>query len=156
MRIEYTFYFGDYLVFATIHQIFSPVVHGLYLLLAMYIFSDQLIYGSATNSFLVAAIWYCALWFAQFLYNALYLYSRRSNAVLTKHVIELRDDALYESTKFNESRFFWPGIHKIVRRPGFVAVYTTPIQAHIVPKRAFSSNEQMTEFVATVRRKIGP
>ncbi len=93
------------------------------------------------------------MWGAQALILALYLFSRRADSALTEHVLEIRDDALYESTKFNESRFFWPGVLKVVSRPGYVAVFIAQHAAHVIPNRAFGSKDQRNEFIATLKSK---
>jgi hypothetical protein len=38
--------------------------------------------------------------------------------------------------------------------PGFVAVYTSAIAAHAIPRRAFASDEQLNQFVAMVRERM--
>ncbi|WP_157995409.1 hypothetical protein [Peristeroidobacter soli] len=41
-----------------------------------------------------------------------------------------------------------------VLRPGFTAVYINALAAHIIPRRAFASNEQVWQFVATVKERM--
>jgi hypothetical protein len=48
----------------------------------------------------------------------------------------------------------WPGIARVVRRPGFAAVYTSAIAAHVIPCRAFASDQQVDRFVALVEQRI--
>lgn len=45
---------------------------------------------------------------------------------------------------------YWPGIARVVRRPGFAAVYISAVAAHIIPRRAFASDQQVDQFVALV------
>jgi hypothetical protein len=153
MRIEYENKFSDILLFHAVHQFLSPALQGIYLLLFAFIFwvesGDSSLPAAATAAFW----WYAGLWIFQFLFNAIYLYSRKNQSVLTTHVVEVMDDAFLEQTKFNKSFFYWPGVLKAVSRPGFVAVYVTPHLAHVLPNRAFSSG-QKAEFLALVRQKI--
>lgn len=156
MRIEYENNFKDILLFNAIHQFLSPVLQVVFLLLPIFIVFAEL---NAEKSNLGAAVlsgifWYFGLWIFQFIFNSIYLYSRKNKSVLTNHIIEIQDEALYEETKYNRSYFFWNGIVKIVRRPGFIAVYVTPHMAHIIPNRAFTSSQQVSCFVDDVKSRI--
>jgi hypothetical protein len=102
----------------------------------------------------LAAIVYLAMWIGQAVFLAIVLITRRSDSVLTKHVLEANDDALRDSTKFNESRYFWPGILEVVARPGFVAVYIAQHSALIIPSRAFSSRHDRKHFVKLIRKNM--
>ena len=84
-----------------------------------------------------------------------YLYSKKDKAILTRHIVEIQDDALYEETKYNRSYFYWNGVNKIVRRAGYIAVYVTKHMAHIIPDSAFNSRIQRKEFFDLVNSKIG-
>jgi hypothetical protein len=89
------------------------------------------------------------------IFNMFYLYSKKDKAILTKHIVEIQDDALYEETKYNRSYFYWNGVNKIVRRAGYIAVYVTKHMAHIIPASAFNSRNQRKEFFDLVNSKIG-
>ncbi|SRR6266581_6604961 len=153
MRIEYKFGYFDYLRFNLVQQFMSPLLNGVVILFVGYAFVSALSNNSLAVSFFIALFWYAAMWGAQALILALYLFSRRADSALTEHVLEIRDDALYESTKFNESRFFWPGVLKVVSRPGYVAVFIAQHAAHVIPNRAFGSKDQRNEFIATLKSK---
>jgi hypothetical protein len=99
-------------------------------------------------------LWYVGLWVFQLIFNVIYLFSRKNGSVLTKHIVEVQDDALLEETKFNKSIFYWPGVVKAVARPGFIGVYVTAHMAHVIPNRAFHSMEQRAAFTALVKKKI--
>ncbi len=96
------------------------------------------------------------MWVFQLVFNIFYLYSKKEKAILTEHIIEIQDDSLYEETKYNRSYFYWNGIDRIVRRPGFVAVYVTKHMAHIIPVRAFKSEKEKSDFFNRVREKLSP
>jgi hypothetical protein len=154
MRIEYENKFTDILIFNAVHQFLSPALQGFYIILFAFIFLAETSHSNIGAAAITAFIWYFALWIFQFLFNAIYLFSRRNGSVLTTHIVEVLDDAFLEETKFNKSFFYWPGVVKAVSRPGFVAVYVTPHLAHIVPNRAFSSSDQRESFLALVKGKI--
>ena len=67
---------------------------------------------------------------------------------------EVAAGAFYDETRFNRSFHYWPGIAKVVKRPGFAAVYTNALAAHIIPRRAFAGDEQLNTFVTLVRERI--
>lgn len=154
MRLEYENKFSDILRFNAIHQFFSPVLQGVYLILIALIFWSELSNSEVTSAAQTTLLWYFGIWIFQFIFNVIYLYSRKNGSILTTHVVEVQDDAFLEETRFNRSLFFWPGVLKAVSRPGFIAVYVTPQMAHIIPSRAFSSKTQRDEFLALVRDKI--
>jgi hypothetical protein len=155
MKIEYENKFSDILMFHAVHQLLSPVVQGFFLLIFLFIFWSELNFkGEFVSAAITAGIWYLAIWIVQFVFNVLYLYSRKNKSVLTKHTVEIQDEAFFEETKYNRSYFFWNGIVKVVRRPGFVAVYVTPHMAHIIPKRAFGSKARMLSFINECKNKL--
>jgi hypothetical protein len=153
MRLEYRVTFGDYLLFSAVHQFLSVRLQALYLVLFWLIYTTE-----AKNGRLVALVFvgmlYLALWVVQLAFNAFYLYSSKNKTIVTTHVVEVRDDGFCEETPFNKSLHYWPGIARVVRRPGFVAVYTSAIAAHAIPRRAFASDEQLNQFVAMVRERM--
>jgi hypothetical protein len=154
MRIQYELRYLDYLLFNVVHLFLSLRLQAVYLLLTGFIYSSERENSSVGFSLLFAAIVYAIMWIVQVIFSAIYLFTRRRDGNLTEHTIELRDDAFYESTRFSESRFFWPGILKVVRRPGYVAVYVAQHLAHVIPIRAFESKEQIANFVAFIREKM--
>ena len=154
MKIEYENKFSDILLFNAVHQFLSPALQGLYVFFFALFFISELSDCSVSCAFITAFLWYLGLWIFQLVFNAIYLFSRKNGSVLTKHIVEVQEDAFLEETKFNKSFFYWPGVLKAVSRPGFIAVYVTPHMAHIVPNRAFSSNDQRTSFLALVKEKI--
>jgi hypothetical protein len=90
----------------------------------------------------------------QFIFNIIYFASRKNQAVLTKHIIEITDNSLIEETKYNKSYFYWNGINKAVSRFGNVAIYTTPHTALIVPRRAFSSTSQRQNLIKSINDRV--
>jgi hypothetical protein len=154
MRVRYDFGYLDYLSFCLVQQFLSPILQGAVLGFVGYIFVSELKERPLGASLLMAFFWYVMMWVGQIVLLAIYLFGRRRDTVMTDHDLEIRDDALYESTVYNEARFLWSGIQRLVDRPGFVAVYVSRHSAHVIPARAFESGEQRARFVALVREKM--
>lgn len=154
MRIEYENKFFDLVLYQAIHQFFSVTLQVLFLLLFLFIFWSESLTDSALASAVTAFLWWAGIWVFQFVFNAIYLWSRKNPSVIGQHAIEVQGESLMEETKFNRSFFHWPGIVKAVSRPGFVAIYVTPHMAHWIPNRAFSSDAQRKDFLNLVREKI--
>ena len=154
MRLEYQLKFRDWLLFSSAHQLMSVRVQVLYLLFGWVIYTIEAKRSDTAVAVVMAVIFWLFLWILQLTFNAFYLYSSKNRTILTSHVIEVRDDAFYEETRFSKSMHYWTGVTKVVRRPGFAAVYVTGISAHVIPRRAFSSDAQLNEFVAMVQERI--
>ena len=153
MRLEYRLNFGDYLLFSALHQFLSWRVQAVYLLLAWMVSAGFAARGLIVAS-MVAAIAYLAAWLVQLAFTAFSLYSSKNKALLTTHIVEVQDQAFYEETQFNRSLHYWPGIARVLKRPGFAAVYINANAAHIIPRRAFASDAQMNEFLALVKQRV--
>ena len=144
-------------MFNVTHQFLTPSISGAFLLLPLLIFVIEIRIRPLIQSLVGAAIVFLVLWIAQAAFLAIVLITRRSDSVLTQHVLEADEDALRDSTKFNESRYFWPGILQVVARPGFVAVYIAQHSALIIPSRAFPSKHVRRQFVELVKKYMhGP
>ena len=161
MKIEFENKFRDIYIFNAAHQFFSPVMQFLMVGVTALISAPDIIHEiSQSNTvglggaIIVASVVYILLWIIQFVFNALYLYSRKNHSVLTTHVLELQDESLYEETKYNRSYFYWHGIVKLVQRMGLIAIYPTPHMAIIVPRRAFDSTKSRKDFYIEVQRRI--
>jgi len=154
MCIPYDFGYLDYLCFTLMQQFLSPILQGAVFLVVGYAFVSDLRDNPLGTSLLMALFWYAMMWAAQAIILAAFLFTRRRDSALTDHVVEIRDDAFYESTRFNESRFLWSGILRLVERPGYVAVYVSQHAAHVVPTRAFQSKQQRAQFISLVREKM--
>lgn len=154
MRIEYENKFSDLLLYQAIHQFLSIPLQIIYLLFFFLIFWSESLTASVLPSAITAFLWWAGIWIFQFVFNAIYFWSRKNPSVIGQHAIEVQDGSLMEETKFNKSFFYWPGVVKVVSRPGFVAIYVTPHMAHWIPNRAFSSDAQRNDFLALVKEKI--
>src|SRR6188508_1979615 len=153
MRLEYRLKFGDYVLFNAVHQFLSVKMQAFCLLAAWLMYWSSTKEGQAV-AIIVAVIGYVALWILQFAFTAFYLYSGKNKSLLTTHIVEVQEQAFYEETPFNRSFHYWPGIARVVRRPGFAAVYISAVAAHSIPRRAFASDQQVDQFVALVDERI--
>lgn len=154
MRIEYDLKFRDYLLFNGLHQLLSPAVQFFYLLCASSVFLTEPEGNSLPGRLIAAVLLYIVIWTVQLLFNVIYLYSSKNRTILTRHAIAVLDEGLLDETKFSKSLHYWAGIHKVVRRPGFVAVYVNAHAAHIIPSRAFLSDEHRSRFVSDIKMKL--
>jgi len=154
MRVEYTNTFTDILLFQAVHQFLSPAFQGLYGVGFFLIFWAESLERQITEAASVALCIWAAMWLVQLIFNAVFYASKSNRTVLTTHVVEIRDDGFYEETKFNKSLFFWPGVIKAVSRPGFLAVYISGHQAHVMPTRAFASKNEMKSFLRSLVDRI--
>jgi len=108
MRVEYEVGYRDRFVFNLTHQFLTPAISGAFLLLPLLVFLIEIRTRPVILSVVSAAIVFLAMWIAQAVFLAIVLITRRSDSVLTQHVLEADEDAIRDSTKFNESRYFWP------------------------------------------------
>jgi hypothetical protein len=153
MRLEYTLKFRDYVLFNAVHQFLSVKMQAFCLLVAWLIYWMES-KGDQAVAITIAVMGYLFLWVFQFVFTAFYLFSTKNKSLLTTHVVEVQDQAFYEETPFNRSFHYWPGIARVVRRPGFAAVYLSAVAAHIIPRRAFASDQQVDQFVALVEERM--
>ena len=78
---------------------------------------------------------------------------RPEKGQLGKHKVVLTDTGLVESTAVNESSRTWAGIDRIEQDSNYIFVYVAPIQAIIIPKRAFRDLSAIEAFVDFIRAK---
>ena len=78
---------------------------------------------------------------------------RPERGQLGKHKVVLSETGLVESTVVNESSRTWAGIDRIEQNPDYIFIYVAPLQAIIIPKRAFKDVAATEEFVEFIRAK---
>jgi hypothetical protein len=154
MRVEYEVGYRDRFAFNLTHQFLTPVISGAFLLPPLLLFLIEIRTRPVIQSLVLAAIVFFVIWIAQAIFLAVALITRRSDSVLTQHVLETDEDSLRDSTKFNESRYLWSGILDVVARPGFVAVYIAQHSALIIPSRAFPSRQVRKQFVELIKKNM--
>ena len=146
--------YRDLLLYNLIHQPLSVTVHVFLAFgpLVMFLFADKDQELALTVVTCVAL--YLAGWLLQCLYTVVYLLLGNHKSILTQKVLELHDDALFDETRYNRSYRYWPGILKAVRRPGFIAIYTSALTAHVIPHRAFLNEIDREKFWVALNRKL--
>jgi hypothetical protein len=153
MRLEYRIRYLDRLIYNSCHQFLSPIINGFFLIIPILVFFSELRERSLVVSVLVALAIYLLIWLLQLLFLAILLLTRKSDSVLTEHVLEVHEEGIYDTTKFHESRVFWPGIQRVVSRPGLIAIYVAQHSAMLIPNRAFASREMRNQFLVTLNQR---
>lgn len=71
--------------------------------------------------------------------------TKKFRGVLGEHELDIQEEGLVERTEFNQTVHRWKGFHKIVSTRKHLYIYVTDNNAHVVPRRCFSSvtEEQM-------------
>jgi hypothetical protein len=153
-RVEYSNTFFDVFLFNAVHQFLSMPIQMLAVAFGGFVFGHELGRDEPLIAATIALSWYCGLWAFQLGFTALILWSRKDRSVLTAHVIELQSEGLLEETRYNKSIFYWPGIVKVVSRPGFVGIYVSSHLALVIPDRSFATPAERDAFLALARERI--
>ena len=104
MRVEYEVGYRDRFAFNLTHQFLTPTINGAFVLLPLAVFLIEIRTLPFIQTLVLVTNIYLALWIGQAVFLAVVLITRRSDSVLTRHVLDANEDALLDSTKFNESR----------------------------------------------------
>jgi hypothetical protein len=70
---------------------------------------------------------------------------------LGKHRMVVSEDGVIESTAVAESRTSWAGVDRIEQNPDYIFIYTAPVAAHVIPKRAFRDTQEAEAFYQLCR-----
>ncbi len=80
------------------------------------------------------------------------LYSEGKNRdVIGNHIFAIDKDGVTEISDVAESHIAWSGIERIEENDEYVFLYTGSLSAHIIPKRAFLSKGEESEFIQLAR-----
>ena len=66
--------------------------------------------------------------------------------LIGKHRMVVSEDGLFERTAVGESRTSWAGVDRIEQNPEYIFIYTSPVAAHVIPKRAFRDMQEAEGF----------
>ena len=157
MKIQYKNTLWDLFFFQILHQFLSPVFQGVTLLFAVWIFIDSLTRLSASLlvSTIIGVLAYLAIWVFQAFFLITFYVATKKKTILTAHTIYFDTDGLHEETEFNHTVHYWNGgIVKVLRRPGFIAVYVTSLSAHVIPARSFVNREEADHFLDAIHEKL--
>jgi Mn2+/Fe2+ NRAMP family transporter len=72
--------------------------------------------------------------------------------LLGEHTITISPEGIRERTAVNDSTHSWDGIHAIVDDKQHVYLFIDTHMAHIIPKRAFDSENGAQAFLITARQ----
>ena len=152
LRLHYQLRFRDYWLFHCLSQLCSPVNQAL-LLLCGAAFGIWLRAEGATWLWagVAALAAYAAFWLLQCGFNAIYLISRNNRAVLREHGVTVSAEGLRDSTDVYEHLLRWPGVARVANYGWVVAVYSSAVDAVVLPRSAFASPAQAAQWVACVR-----
>ena len=75
--------------------------------------------------------------------------------ILGEHTIEISPEGLFEMTSVNESKHYWCGIRNVYSTDSYIFVFINKSVAHIIPKRAFKSNEESQNFLSLLNNYSG-
>jgi len=79
-------------------------------------------------------------------------YSEGHNrGIVGEHVIVIDPEGVKEVSEVGESTTVWSGIERVEENDNYLFLYTGPIQAHVIPKRGFADDQQITEFSQLAR-----
>jgi hypothetical protein len=78
---------------------------------------------------------------------------RKNTGVLGEHRVSISDEGLMESTVHNESLHRWSGYHRTVSTKGYLLLYITDAQFHIISKKRPLIEGDLTAFEAALNEK---
>lgn len=80
------------------------------------------------------------------LFSILPLISKRNRTFHTDHTLTLDESGLTEATPYNTSVYKWKAIQKIVQTKKYLFLYVAQQMAHVIPRRAVSSEEEWSHL----------
>ena len=153
--LHYTLRFRDYWAFHCLSQLFSPVTQLALLLCSAafghWVWSEG---GGVGLALAVALAAYAAFWLLQCIFNAIYLKSRNNRALLAAHSVTIQPDGLRDSTDAYDCLYRWQGVGRVVNWGVVVAVYTSGVDAVVLPRAAFASRESRAAWLQQVREHL--
>lgn len=79
----------------------------------------------------------------------------KNGSVLGKRKYSITDEGLLEETSTTSSMQKWEGIKSVEENRDLIFLFTDKIAAYFIPKRSFSSAEEMEQFIKVVKEKAG-
>lgn len=84
--------------------------------------------------------------------NILKIYSQNaSKGILGAHTIVIDPEGVTERSAVGESRTTWSGVEKIDDDGQNIYLYTGPLVAHVIPKRAFRTPDDADAFLQSAQ-----
>jgi hypothetical protein len=168
MKIDFTLTKEDYIAYNLHHIQHSPSLkkslniqrYGLALIFLIFpfiiasmtpipLFLWLLVYGSI---FIVWIKFYPKYFVSSTKKRILRLIEEGNSAnLLGERSILVTEEAVEEITPQGESRTTWGSIERIDETDDYIYIYTSPINAYLVPTRAFEETAQKNEFLQLLR-----
>lgn len=82
-------------------------------------------------------------------------WKNQSNTAREPVEIEITEEGIAKEASSYSSLVRWQAFSKFIETPNLFIVYEGKCLLHIIPKRSFSSNEQIQEFLAILNKKLG-
>ena len=70
-----------------------------------------------------------------------------ANAMFGKIIIVFSPEGIFAKGELSETKLMWSSIDKTLQDDKYIYMYTTPLNAFVIPKNAFSSEKQQQEFL---------
>ena len=81
---------------------------------------------------------------------------RSHRGLVGEHLLEVTETGLIERTDVNESLHRWTGFHKLISTRRYFYIFVTDAIVHVVPKRAFDSENEARVFQTAIERRGSP
>jgi len=81
--------------------------------------------------------------------------ARKAPGVLGAHEYTFTDKGLFERTTANETLIKWGGVRSVRRHAGLLEIEVGPGTFHVIPRRAFASDNDYTVFCEHAERLRG-
>jgi hypothetical protein len=173
MRIDFDLTKEDYIAFSVHHMKNSPTIKkSLFIqryILSLIFIAFAFIMANITEvplKFWILA--YIAIYIVWVIYYPKYFMSStvkrirkminegKNNGIFGPYSLTLTEDGIEESNQSGESRVTWGSIEKMEESEEHIFIYTSVINAYVVPVRAFADDEQRKEFTRLIRREKSP
>lgn len=169
MRIEYFIELDDLMQFNRFHMKSSKVMRRVYLCLyfipiafSFFDYMNKPYYYLSTRVMgflLFSTLWLLNCFFWKWFFSSIVmkriLKEGRNRSVLGRHEIVLEESKLIERTSLNKMHNAWSGIERVLENDRHIFIYLSGSQAHVIPKRAFESQEEARTFFETAKAYHG-
>ena len=102
-------------------------------------------------SFIVAFLLLLGMYVVSFLFY--FLLGHKTTGVLGSHQYQITPEGLLEETDVNRTLTKWSGITNLLKTNQFLFVQISWYLFHIIPRRAFKSNEEFEDFYNEIRSR---
>ncbi|MET3138306.1 hypothetical protein AAKU61_002673 [Undibacterium sp. GrIS 1.2] len=161
-RLHYSNTIPEMLVFQWTHAARSPWYYVLFVFWSYAWFASVTeAWTSSSWSCLSCSVIYFSIMFAIVFITFLVLgsapqlfqfFSKVHRASLAPRTIIISDTGLIEETSNSRAEYNWSAVQRILQTRSLVALYISPLGAHLIPKKAFESPAQWQQFNAFVEQ----